>query len=83
MSTSEETTKTKKMLGELLLTVGIGLIAYAFYKLSTNSAKYFEERNLKYKGVITLLKNQMSISFGRIDILSMVKMLYDAVPDVP
>lgn len=71
------------MLGELLLTTGIVLIAYAFYKLSTNNAKYFEERNLKYRGVLTLLKNQMSLSFGKTDILSMVKGIYDAVPDAP
>ena len=71
------------MLGELLLTIAIVLIAYAFYKLSTNNAKYFEERNLKYRGVVALLKNQIAVSFGRIDILSMVKNMYDAIPDVP
>lgn len=72
-----------KMLGELLLTTGIVLIAYAFYKLSTNSAKYFEERNLKYKGVVTLLKNQLSLVMGKVDIFAMIQNLYDAFPDVP
>lgn len=71
------------MLGELILTTGFLLIAYAFYKLSTNNAKYFEERNLKYKGVLTLLKNQFSVSFGKMDIFTMIQNMYDAVPDVP
>lgn len=76
--------KTKtKMLGELILTTGVLLIAYAFYKLSTNNAKYFEERNLKYKGVLTLLKNQMSVSFGKMDVFTLIQNMYDAVPDVP
>lgn len=71
------------MLGELILTTGVLLIAYAFYKLSTNNAKYFEERNLKYKGVLTLLKNQMSVSFGKMDVFTLIQNMYDAVPDVP
>lgn len=71
------------MLGELILTTGVLLIAYAFYKLSTNNAKYFEERNLKYKGVLTLLKNQMSLSFGKTDVFTVIQNMYDAVPDVP
>lgn len=71
------------MLGELLLTIGLVLIAYAFYKLSTNSAKYFEDRHLKYRGIVSVLKNQISVSFGRIDILAMVKNFYEAIPDVP
>lgn len=71
------------MLGELILTTGVLLIAYAFYKLSTNNAKYFEERNLKYKGVLTLLKNQLSVSFGKIDVFTLIQKMYDEVPDVP
>lgn len=73
----------EEMLGELILTTGVLLIAYAFYKLSTNNAKYFEERNLKYKGVLTLLKNQMSLSFGKTDVFTVIQNMYDAVPDVP
>lgn len=81
---NESFKRTKpKMLGELLLTIGIGLIGYAFYKLSTNSAKYFKDRNLKYSGVLTSLSNQMSAVLGRHNILTMVKNMYDAFPDVP
>lgn len=71
------------MLGELLLTTAIGLIGYALYKFSTNSAKYFEDRNLKYRGLLGLVKTLVSVSFGRIGILTMIKNMYDAFPDVP
>lgn len=71
-----------KMLGQLLLTFGTGLVAYAFYKISTNNAKYFEERNLKYRGVLGLLKGLIFVSLGRYDILTMIKRMYDAFPDV-
>lgn len=71
------------MLGELLLTVGIGLIGYALYILTTKNAKYFEERNLKYVGMLSFLKGIIAATFGRIDVLSMVKNMYDAVPNDP
>lgn len=71
------------MLGELLLTVGVGLIGYALYILSTNNAKYFEERNLTYVGMLPFLKGILKATFGRIDVLSMVKNMYEAVPDDP
>lgn len=71
------------MLGELLLLTGIGLITYAIYIFSTKSARYFEERNLKYVGLLSALKGLANIVLGRIDIMSMVKGMYDAYPDVP
>lgn len=71
------------MLGEILLAVGIGLIVYALYILSTNHAKYFEDRNLKYVGMFSFLKGIIAAIMGRIDVLSMVKNMYDAVPDDP
>lgn len=70
------------MLGILLIT-GIVLIAYTLYKLSAESAKYFEERNLKYVGAKALPRGLLNILLGKIDLLSMVKRMYDAVPDVP
>lgn len=71
------------MLGELLLTTGIALIAYAFYVFSTRSAKYFEERNLKYVGIWPAVKGLGKIILGKTDILTMVKEMYDVFPDVP
>lgn len=71
------------MLGELLLTIGVGLIGYAFYILLTNSAKYFEERNLKYVGLLPILKDIIATSFGRTDFLALVEKMYNVIPDVP
>lgn len=71
-----------KMLVELLI-ISVGLICYSFYKLSTNSAKYFEERNLKYAGLFSQLKTLLSLCFGTIDILTTMENMYDAFPDVP
>lgn len=70
------------MLAELLL-IGIGLIAYAFYKLSTHSANYYKDRNLKYSGILASLSNQISAVLGRHNIVTMAKNMYDAFPDVP
>lgn len=71
------------MLGEILLATGVVLIAYAFYILSTNSAKYFEERNLKYTGLRGFLENFASASFCGTNFQTMAKNMYDAMPDVP
>lgn len=71
------------MLGELLLTTGIVLIAYAFYVLSTKSAKYFEDRNLKYIGVGGFLKTLALASIKGTNFLTMITDMYNAFPDVP
>lgn len=71
------------MLGELLLTFGVILIVYACYKLSTNNADYFKERNLKYKGALFALHNLYATFFGKISVFGMVENLYNAFPDEP
>lgn len=71
------------MIGELLLATGIALIAYAFYKLSTNNAQYFKERNIKYSGAISGVRNMVRVLFGRIDFLEMSQKMYNAFPDEP
>lgn len=82
-STEKENKNSKiKMLCELLLTSAI-LIAYSIYRLSTNSAKYFEERNLKYVGAKSLPKGLLTILLAKADIFSIIKRMYDAIPDVP
>lgn len=71
------------MLGELLLTIGIALIVYAFYKLTTNNARYFEERNLKYRGVFDSLCTIISIFCGRTDAFEIIQRSYNEFPDEP
>lgn len=63
-----------KMLGELL-TIAIVLIAYAFYKLSTNRAQYFKERNLKYKNL------KFKDLFAKTDVFEMTENMYNAFPE--
>ncbi|XP_055326850.1 uncharacterized protein LOC129580438 [Sitodiplosis mosellana] len=72
-----------RMLGELLLSVGIALIAYAIYKFVTNSARYFEERNVKYKGISFALHNLYSMFTGQFDAFGQIQTLYNAYPDEP
>lgn len=69
------------MIGELLLATGIVLIAYAFYKLSTNNARYFKERNIKYAGALSGLRNMVRVVLGKIDFLEMTQKMYNAFPD--
>lgn len=71
------------MFVELLLGVIVTLIAYLFYKLSTNNARYFEERNLKYKGAAFAVRNLYSAFFGKFNAFEMVKNLCYALPNEP
>ena len=72
-----------KMIGELLLTLGILLISYAIYKYQAVNRQYFEERNVKYEGLSFSLYNLYAMIFRKIDILQFVKRHYDALPDEP
>lgn len=69
------------MIGELLLATGVALIVYAIYRLSTNSAQYFEERNLKYVGALIGMKNFFGMFMGRSDFFQMTQRLYNAFPN--
>lgn len=69
------------MIGELVLATGVALIVYALYKLSTNSAQYFEERNLKYIGAFTGMRNFFDMFMGRNDFLVMTQRMYNAFPN--
>lgn len=71
------------MFGVLLLTVAIALIAYRLYKLVTNNARYFEERNLKYKSGFGAVMNLFSVSSGKMDMFELAKQSYDQFPDEP
>lgn len=70
-----------KMLGELVLTVGVILITYALYKFATNSAQYFKDRNLKYRGAATAINALYKVIFGKMDAFNMIQVLYDAFPE--
>lgn len=65
-----------------LLSTAVVLIAYVLYKLSANNAKYFEDQNLKYRGISSILENFMAIAFGKVDVFTMLKNMYDAI-DAP
>lgn len=71
------------MFGVLLLTVGFVLITYAFYKLTTNNARYFEERNLKYRGALASLRIMLSVFFGRSSLIEMTQANYDYFTNEP
>lgn len=71
------------MIGEIILTIGISLISYAIYKFHTSNKQYFEERNVKYKGLSFSLYNLCAMFFGRHDVLQFVQRHYDQYPDEP
>lgn len=65
-----------------LLVVGvIGLIKFAFYRLSRDHARYYEERNLKYNEVSTTLRNVFYILLKKIELIELIKQTYNRFPD--
>lgn len=73
----------KAMLGIVLVVILVALIAYKFYKLSSDNAQYFEERNLKYLGVAGTLRNLFKIALRKIDMLEFSRKVYDEFPNEP
>lgn len=73
------------MIGELLLgtVVLIVLIVFAISRLSTNTAQYFEDRNLKYAGVTVALRNIFGMFSGGNDFLELALRMYNVFPDQP
>lgn len=68
----------------IVLVVGVvGLIVYAIHKCATNSAKYFEDRNLKYTGLWPALKSIYGILFGKVTLIELVKEMYERYPNEP
>lgn len=66
----------------ILLTFFVALIGYAFYKLSANNAQYFEERNLKYAGLLSG-GGLFGVILGVSDFLEATKRTYNAFPNEP
>ncbi|XP_031624487.1 uncharacterized protein LOC116341517 [Contarinia nasturtii] len=73
----------KNMIGELLLLIGIALISYAIYTFIANSSRYFEQRNVKYKGISFTLSNLYSMFSGKFNAFGQAQTLYNACPDDP
>lgn len=69
------------MIFGLLLATGVALLAYGFYKLSTNGSRYFEERNLKYIGILSGLQDMIGMLSGRKNFLELVQKVYYTFPD--
>lgn len=66
-----------------LIAVGIVLLTYTFYKISSDHARYFEERNLKHRGILFTLNNLYSAFFGKFDVFGMMESLYNTFPEEP
>lgn len=69
------------MLGVALVVIAFALIAYMLYKLSSNHAQYFEQRNLKYISVAATLKNLLGMVTHRYDLLEFSRKIYDQFPN--
>lgn len=69
------------MIGILLVVGVIGLITFLFYNSSMKCARYYEERNLKYVGLLTGVRSLFDLLFRRVDIMQLSKQLYDRFPD--
>lgn len=66
-----------------LLVIGIALTVFMLYKLSTNHARYYEERNIKYKGVVHTITNMYNIFSGKYDGFQIAQNIYNLFPDEP
>lgn len=69
------------MFGLLLFTAVFAIIYFTIFKLSSNTKQYFEQCNLKYKGIGFVLHNFFRLALGKIDIFDNVKMWYDVFPN--
>lgn len=69
------------MIGTLLVAGVIGLITYAIHKWAANSAKYFEDRNLKYIGVWPGIKSLFGLLFKKVTVTELIKEMYEKYPD--
>lgn len=59
----------------------IGLIAYKIHKWTTDTAKYFEDRNLKCTGLWPGIKSLFGLLFQRVTIAELTKEMYEKYPD--
>lgn len=79
---TENHIKYQNMIGiisGLLLVSGIVLIVYSLCKRSKNYAQYYKERNLKYYGLGSVLKNSIKMIFTKDDIIGINK-VYSPFP---
>ncbi len=64
-----------------LLAIVVVLITYLFYKKTSSVARYFKERNLKYRGALDTFRVTLSVLFGKMDVYTMSHTLYNYFPD--
>lgn len=69
------------MIGELLLLFGVAIILYTYYKLSTENARYFAERNLKCVSTTDAIRGIFSLFLGGMDFFQMTQKSYNRFPD--
>lgn len=69
------------MIGTLLVVGVVGLITYAIHRCTTNSAKYFEDRNLRYIGLWPGIKSLFDLLFQKVTITELTKEIYERYPD--
>lgn len=65
------------MIAALLVVGVIGLITFAYHRMSTNQSRYFEERNLTYSGGLLGFRNIFYLIFRRRDIFELTLEMYD------
>lgn len=68
------------MLGELLLSAAITLLAYAFYKWATINNDYFQRRNVKFMPPKFLVGNTGGLFSNRYTATEYAQMVYNAFP---
>ena len=70
------------MFGVLLL-LGVAVIGILFYRASRENARYYEERNLKYKGIFDSVKNILSLISAQFNGFEVGQNMYNLFPDEP
>lgn len=71
------------MFAELLLTVAVALIAYAFYIWATINNEYFNRRGLKFVKPTLLLGETGKMFLSKITAVDLAKKVYDRFPKEP
>ncbi|XP_031624495.1 probable cytochrome P450 9f2 [Contarinia nasturtii] len=71
------------MIPVLILIVGIAFVSFLTFKIFIIDNRYFELRNVKYKGVSFALYNVYAMISGKIDVFQFSQRHYDEYPDEP
>lgn len=69
------------MIAEILLTTGLGLILYAFYKWATQNNDFFIKRGIKQMTPTFLFGNSGAFFSGKCDATEFAMNIYNACPN--